>query len=66
MEPAGESAIFGHFAGLCFFKPANGVAPFLSFLIGPLLIYLLSQKCHQFSVVMQVVIERYIKKILYS
>lgn len=57
MEPARESAIFGHFAGLCFFEPANGVAPLLSFLIGPLLIHLLSQKGHQITVLMQVVIK---------
>lgn len=57
MEPARESAIFGHFASLCFFKPANCIASLLSFLIGPLLIDLLSQTCHQFTVVLQVVIE---------
>lgn len=58
MEPARESAVFGHFAGLSFFEPADGVASLLPFLIGPLLIYLLGQKGHQFTVLMQVVIKR--------
>lgn len=58
MEPARESAIFGHFACLCFFEPANSVASLLPFLIGPLLIHLLSQKGHQITAVMQVVIKR--------
>lgn len=56
MKPARESAVFGHFASLCFFKPANGVAPLLPFLIGPLLIHLLSQK-RQVIVLMQVIIK---------